>query len=46
MDGLDEFYPDRMASRILGNGDLMSMIEHVEDTIDDEAIETAEKQQM
>ena len=44
LDGLDEFYPDRMANRILGNGDLMSMIEKAEEVIDqDEAIETAKK---
>ncbi len=44
MDGLDEFYPDRMASRILGMGDLMSMVEKVEATIDqDEALKTAKK---
>lgn len=44
MDGLDEFYPDRMASRILGMGDLMSMVEKVENTIDqDEALRTAKK---
>ena len=44
MDGLDEFYPDRMATRILGMGDLMTMIEKAEDVIDqDEAIKTAKK---
>ena len=44
MDGLDEFYPDRMASRILGMGDLMSMVEKVEATIDkDEAERTAKR---
>ncbi len=44
MDGLDEFYPDRMASRILGMGDLLSMVEKVENTIDqDEALEAAKK---
>ena len=31
MDGLDEFYPDRMATRILGMGDLMTMIEKAEE---------------
>ena len=35
MDGLEEFYPDRMANRILDMGDLMSMIEKAEDVIDD-----------
>ena len=46
MDGLDEFYPERMATRILGMGDLMSMIEKAESVIDqDEAIKTAKKMQ-
>lgn len=36
MDGLEEFYPDRMATRILGMGDLMSMIEKAEAVIDQE----------
>ena len=44
MDGLDEFYPDRMATRILGMGDLMTMIEKAESVIDeDEAMKTAKK---
>ena len=44
MDGLDEFYPDRMAERILGMGDLMSIVEKVENTIDqDEAMKAAKK---
>ena len=46
MDGLDEFYPDRMATRILGMGDLMTMIEKAEAIIDeDEAMKTAKKMQ-
>ena len=46
MDGLDEFYPDRMATRILGMGDLMTMIERAESVIDeDEAMKTATKMQ-
>ncbi len=46
MDGLDEFYPDRMATRILGMGDLMTMIEKAEAVIDeDEAMKTAKKMQ-
>ena len=36
MDGLEEFYPDRMASRILGMGDIMSMLEKAESVIDEE----------
>ena len=44
MDGLDEFYPDRMATRILGMGDLMTMIEKAESVIDeDEAMKTAKR---
>lgn len=33
---LEQFYPDRMASRILGMGDVLSLIEKAEATIDDE----------
>ena len=44
MDGLDEFYPDRMATRILGMGDLMTMIEKAESVIDeDEAMRAAKR---
>ena len=46
MDGLDEFYPDRMATRILGMGDIMTMIEKAENAIDEEeAKRTAKKMQ-
>ena len=44
MDGLDEFYPDRMAQRILGMGDLMSMIEKAETVIDQTEMEKTAKQ--
>ena len=43
MDGLEEFYPERMATRILDMGDIMSMIEKAEDIMDDEAISAAKK---
>ncbi len=44
MDGLEEFYPERMATRILGMGDIMSMIEKAEAAIDkDEAMNTAKR---
>ncbi len=33
---LEQFYPDRMASRILGMGDVMSLIEKAQAEIDDE----------
>ena len=46
MNGLEVFHPERMASRILGMGDLMSMIERAEEVIDEkEAKESAKKLQ-
>ncbi|MDD2392329.1 MAG: signal recognition particle protein [Bacilli bacterium] len=46
MDGIDEFYPDRMATRILGMGDIMTMIEKAESVIDqEEALKTAKRMQ-
>lgn len=36
MDGLSEFFPERMAERILDMGDIMSIVEKVEDIIDEE----------
>ncbi|MFW6263765.1 MAG: signal recognition particle protein, partial [Thermotogota bacterium] len=35
-DGLEEFHPDRMASRILGMGDVLTLIEKVEQSVDQE----------
>ena len=40
-DELDEFHPDRMASRILGMGDVLSLIERVESEIDQKKAEEA-----
>jgi len=34
LDALEPFHPDRMASRILGMGDVLSLIEKVEEAID------------
>lgn len=46
MDGIESFYPDRIATRILGMGDIMTMIEKAEEAIDqDEAMRTAKKMQ-
>ena len=45
MDGLEEFYPKRMATRILDMGDIMSMVEKAESIMDDEAIKSAQKLQ-
>ena len=44
MDGIEPFYPDRIATRILGMGDIMTMLEKAEEAIDqDEAMKTAQK---
>ena len=43
MDGLEEFYPERLASRILDEGDLMSMVEKAEEVIDKDEMEKAAK---
>lgn len=43
MDDLDEFHPDRMASRILGMGDVLSLIERVESEIDEKKAAEAAK---
>ena len=43
MDGLEEFYPERMATRILGMGDIMTMLEKAESVIDEEAAMNAAK---
>ena len=41
---LEQFYPDRMASRILGMGDVLSLIEKAEEQIDEQkAAEMAKK---
>ena len=34
---LEQFYPERMASRILGMGDILTMIEKAQESIDEEA---------
>ncbi len=36
MDALDEFHPDRMANRILGMGDVISLVEKAAETIKEE----------
>lgn len=41
LDQLDEFHPDRMATRILGMGDVLSLIERVENEIDEKQAEEA-----
>ncbi|MEL6538582.1 MAG: signal recognition particle protein [Bacteroidota bacterium] len=36
MDALDVFYPDRMASRILGMGDVVSLVEKAQEAFDED----------
>ena len=44
LDMLEPFYPDRMASRILGMGDMLTLIEKAEQAYDEKkALEMAEK---
>ncbi len=46
IDGIGEFYPDRIANRILGMGDLLSIIEKTEHELDqDEMMSAAKKMQ-
>ena len=33
-DGLEQFHPERMASRILGMGDIVSLVERAQETVD------------
>lgn len=43
LDALEPFHPDRMASRILGMGDMLSLIEKAQEDYDDEKAEELEK---
>lgn len=46
IDDLEVFYPDRMASRILGMGDVLSLIEKAQDTADEKEAEKTAKRMM
>ncbi len=46
MDGLTPFYPERMASRILGMGDILSIVEQVQSEIDEKETEKTAKKMM
>ncbi len=37
MDTLDVFYPERMAQRILGMGDITTLVEKAQEQFDEEA---------
>lgn len=43
MDGIMEFDTDRMVGRILGEGDIQSLIEHAEEVIDEQVAKKAAK---
>lgn len=43
LDQLEEFHPERMASRILGMGDILSLIERAETQLDEKKAEEAAK---
>ena len=43
MDALDVFYPERMASRILGMGDVISLVERAQEQYDEEQAKRLEK---
>ncbi|MFW6158237.1 MAG: signal recognition particle protein [Planctomycetota bacterium] len=46
VDSLEEFHPDRMAGRILGMGDVVSLVEKAQETVDKEkAVEFQKKLQ-
>lgn len=40
---IEQFYPDRMASRILGMGDVLSLIDRAQDMVDEEQARALEK---
>ena len=43
LDGIDDFYPDRMASRILGMGDILSLVDKANEVIDEKEAEKSLK---
>jgi len=43
LDAIEPFYPDRMASRILGMGDVLSLIEKAEQAFDEKQAKALEK---
>ena len=45
-DGLEPFYPDRLAQRILGMGDILSLVERVQDTVDQQEAERVAQRMM
>ena len=46
MDGISYFYPDRMASRILGMGDILSIVDKANEAIDEKEAEKSLKKML
>ena len=46
LEDLEQFHPDRMASRILGMGDVLTLIEQAEEKLDEEKAEAVAKKMM
>ena len=45
-DGLEPFHPDRLAQRILGMGDILSLVERVQENVDQDEAERVAKRMM
>ena len=45
-DGLEPFHPDRLAQRILGMGDILSLVERVQETVDQDEAERVARRMM
>jgi signal recognition particle subunit SRP54 len=45
-DGLEPFHPDRLAQRILGMGDILTLVERAQETIDQEEAERVAQRMM
>jgi len=46
MDAIEEFFPDRMAGRILGMGDVISLVERAQERLDEDKAKKLEKEMM
>jgi signal recognition particle subunit SRP54 len=46
LEDIEQFHPDRMASRILGMGDVLTLIEQAEEKLDEEKAEQVAKKMM
>jgi len=46
LDGLEPFYPDRIASRILGMGDIVTLVEKAQENVSEEEAKEMAKRMM